>query len=337
VGRQSIFFQGLDIAVMTTESMPIGFSQPTPLLKYDRLSAQIGVSLWVKHDDLFLLAGGGNKARKLQHILAEGIRQGCDALVTTGSSHSNHVRAAALMAARLGWRAKLVIHDKPQKRLEGNLLLAGIAGAEISFCERKDVSQRMDEAMTALTDEGRNPLYIWGGGHCLAGGLAYYEAVSELVAQARNLYCRPDFLFVASGTGTTLAGLHVGCSKLLNEARVVGVSVAHDKERGQANVSSSINELATSLELAGTANDVMFDDRFLCGGYAQSSQSLHELIGWAASTEGLILDPIYTGKAFQCLVELVKSGFVPKGATVVFWHTGGLINFLTSGMQGDRF
>ena len=318
--------------MMNRESMLSGSSRPTPLLRYDRLSEQMGVSLWVKHDDLFTLAGGGNKARKLRHILAEGVREGCDALVTTGSSHSNHVRAAALMAARLGWRAKLVIHDKPHERFEGNLLLADIAGAEISFCERKDVSQRMDEAMAALRNEGRNPLYIWGGGHCLAGGMAYYEAVSELAGQANHLNCRPDFVFVASGTGTTQAGLHVGCSQFLEKARVVGVSVAHDKEPGQANVSSSVNDLAKSLGLSDAANDIAFDDGSLCGGYAKGSQSLYELIGWAARTEGLILDPIYTGKAFHAVRSHILSGRVPRGSTVCFWHTGGLLNLVSGGL-----
>ena len=317
---------------MNVECVKMGFRQSTPLLRYDRISEQLGVSLWVKHDDLFALAGGGNKARKLQHILAEGIRQACDALVTSGSSHSNHVRAAALMAARLGWRAKLVIHDKPQRHFEGNLLLSDITGAEISFCERKDVSQRMDEAMTSLKNDGYNPLYIWGGGHCLAGGLAYYEAVSELTEQATNLNCRPDFLFVASGTGTTQAGLHVGCSQFLEKARVVGVSVAHDKESGQANVSSSVNDLAKSLGLAGVENEVTFDDGFVCGGYAKTSQTLFELIRWAARTEGLMLDPIYTGKAFHAVRSHILSGQIPQGSTVCFWHTGGLMN-LVSGVS----
>lgn len=311
--------------------MQIAFSQSTPLLRYDRLSEKMGVSMWVKHDDLFILAGGGNKARKLQHILAEGIRQGCDSLVTTGSAHSNHVRATALMAARLGWRAKLVIDDKPQERFEGNLLLADIAGAEISFCERKDVSQRMNEAMTTLRDEGRNPLYIWGGGHCLAGGMAYYEAVSELAGQAHNLNCRPDFVFVASGTGTTQAGLHVGCSQFLGKTKVVGVSVAHGKERGQANVNSSVNDLVKNLGLSGATSNVTFDDGSACGGYAKASQSLHELIRWAARTEGLILDPIYTGKAFHAVHSHIVSGKVPRGSTVCFWHTGGLINLVSGG------
>lgn len=302
----------------------------TPLRFYPRLSDELGVSLWVKHDDLFPLAAGGNKARKLQRILAEGVRDGCDALVTTGSFHSNHVRAASLMAAHLGWQARLVIHDTPREKLEGNLLLAALAGAEITFCRREHLAAAMDQAMDELSARGRKPLYIWGGGHCCAGGLAYSEAAEELAAQYGKLANRPDYIFVASGTGTTQAGLHAGCAECLSSAKVVGVSVAHGRERGMENVAKSVEELVQAVNGDMPKQEIHFDDGFLSGGYGLHDEELFETIRWAAGLEGLLLDPFYTGKAFRGLCAHVRSARVTPGSTVCFWHTGGVFNLMTS-------
>jgi 1-aminocyclopropane-1-carboxylate deaminase/D-cysteine desulfhydrase-like pyridoxal-dependent ACC family enzyme len=309
---------------------------PTPLVRCSSLSKKLDISLWLKCDDVFPLALGGNKARKLKYIFEKGVSLGCNAVVTTGSKHSNHVRAAAVMAANFGWPIKLIIHDYPCDSLFGNLLIAKLAGAQIAFCSREDVAARMDSAMDEFRSEGLHPLYIWGGGHCLEGGLSYYEAAMEMHVQAREVGELPDFVFVASGTGTTQAGLHVGLSRTLPKAKVVGISVAHDRAKGLAKVQESIQQLQDHLAPYASCHAPEFFDIFLNGGYGKTSSELIEKIKWAACEEGLILDPIYTGKAFQGLLELVKSGFVPKGATVVFWHTGGLINLLASGMQGDQ-
>jgi 1-aminocyclopropane-1-carboxylate deaminase/D-cysteine desulfhydrase-like pyridoxal-dependent ACC family enzyme len=308
---------------------------PTPLRFYPRLSEELGISLWVKHDDLFPLAAGGNKARKLQRILAEGISGGCDALVTTGSFHSNHVRAASLMAARLGWHARLVIHDTPRDKLEGNLLLAALAGAEITFCQREQVGAAMDQAMDDLSKRGRKPLYILGGGHCRAGGLAYCEAAQELAGQYGELANLPDYIFVASGTGTTQAGLHAGCAEYLPSTKVIGISVAHGRERGMENVAKSIDDLSQATRLVIPKHEISFYDGFLSGGYGLHDEELLELIRWAAGLEALLLDPFYTGKAFRGLRDHVRSGRVAPGSTVCFWHTGGIFNLLNSEFPGS--
>lgn len=309
----------------------------TPFQTYPILSKKLGVKLIVKHDDFYPLALGGNKARKLQCIFQKGADLGCNAVVTTGSKHSNHVRAAALMAANLGWPIKLIIHDDPCDSLFGNLFIANLAGAQIAFCSREDVAARMDFAMDGFQSKGMHPLYIWGGGHCLEGGLSYYYAAMEMHDQARGVGELPDFVFVASGTGTTQAGLHVGLSRTLPKVKVVGISVAHDRAKGLAKVQESIQQLQGHLAPDASCPAPEFFDNFLNGGYGKTSSELIAKIKWAACEEGLILDPIYTGKAFLGLVELIKSGFVPKGATVVFWHTGGLINLLTSDIQVDLF
>jgi D-cysteine desulfhydrase len=302
----------------------------TPLRYYGRLSDQLGVDLWVKHDDMFAIAGGGNKARKLQHILAEGVRKGYDSLVTTGSYHSNHVRAASLMAAQLGWHSRVVIHDVPREKPEGNMLLATLAGAEISYCLREEVASAMNQAMDELSRRGRKPLYIWGGGHCLEGGIAYYQAAKELSSQFNEFSSSPDYIFVASGTGTTQAGLHAGSAEFLDSTKVVGVSVAHSCERGMELVSNSVDELRHEMKTGKSGQEICFESDFLNGGYGMYDKGLLDVIRWAAEVEGLLLDPIYTGKAFQGMCAHVRSGRIPAGSTICFWHTGGIFNLMSS-------
>jgi 1-aminocyclopropane-1-carboxylate deaminase/D-cysteine desulfhydrase-like pyridoxal-dependent ACC family enzyme len=302
----------------------------TPLRYYSRLSDQLGVDLWVKHDDMFAIAGGGNKARKLQHILAEGFREGYDSLVTTGSYHSNHVRAASLMAAQLGWHSRVVIHDVPREKPEGNMLLATLAGAEISYCLREEVASAMNQAMDELSRRGRKPLYIWGGGHCLEGGIAYYQAAKELSSQFNELSSSPDYIFVASGTGTTQAGLHAGSAEFLVSTKVVGISVAHSRERGMELVSNSVDELKKETKAGKSDQEICFDSEFLSGGYGKFDKELSAIIRWAAEVEGLLLDPIYTGKAFRGMCAYVRSSRVPTGSKICFWHTGGIFNLMSS-------
>ena len=305
---------------------------PTALINYSKLSVHLGVDLWVKQDDLFQFCGGGNKARKLQYILCEAQKNGYNALVTTGGAQSNHVRASALMAKQLGWKSKVVIHDEQPKNTPytGNLKLTQLAGAKIRFVKKDDVTRAMDEAMEDLKNDGYNPYYIWGGGHCVEGSYAYYKAVEEVCNQLKS-EDYPEYIVVASGTGTTQAGIVAGCRKFFPETRVMGISVARDKERGSNVILESLRELNSYLGSNEKNNSAIhFDDSFVGEGYEAIYPELLETIKWAAETEGLILDPTYTGKAFHGLLEYVKEGIIPKGAKVLFWHTGGLLNLMAS-------
>jgi 1-aminocyclopropane-1-carboxylate deaminase/D-cysteine desulfhydrase-like pyridoxal-dependent ACC family enzyme len=301
----------------------------SPLEPLPRLGAPLGVELFCKRDDMLPYYYGGNKVRKISGICREAEALGCDALVTTGGLHSNHARVTSLAAAARGWRATLILHAEPGAAVsEGNALLARLAGADVTLVEPSGIAAAMQDAVARLRRQGHTPFEIPGGGHLLSGALGYVRAVYELAAH-EELAGPPDYVIVASGTGTTQAGLVVGCEQLGWSTRVLGISVARTQQRGQGVVDEACAELRGHLGVTYPGQPVEFFDRWVGGGYEQVYPELLETIRWAA-LRGLILDPTYSGKAFQGLVSLVREGVVEAGARVVFWHTGGLLNLLTS-------
>lgn len=301
----------------------------TPLVYYKRISGELGVNVYVKHDDLYPLPGGGSKGRKLKYILNQNAIKSYDSIVTAGSNQSNHLRSTALLAAKLGWKLICIVHDNQVDRKEGNLKIIELAGAEVKYVQKTDVKVEMDNAMEGLRKLGYNPLYIYGGGHCVEGSFAYYEAVKELIDQLKGI--NPQFIFVASGTGTTQAGIELGVRAFMSDCKVIGVSVAREAQRGKQLIIESINELAEYLSINyEIVDDITFDDSWMGGGYENTYPELIKTIKWAASTEGLILDPTYTGKAFHALINYVKTGIIQPNSNVIFWHTGGLLNLMAS-------
>jgi 1-aminocyclopropane-1-carboxylate deaminase/D-cysteine desulfhydrase-like pyridoxal-dependent ACC family enzyme len=286
------------------------------------------IDLRIKRDDLYPLTGGGNKARKIEYISKYAVNNGYNALVTNGGEQSNHARATALAAADLGLKSSIVLHvNNPNdpRKLCGNMMLIKMSGADIRFCCKADLSTTMDEEMDRLKAEGYKPLYIWGGGHCLQGSLAYYDAAQEAQSQCADWI--PDYIIHASGTGTTQAGLIAGYAHL--PTKVIGVSVARDKKRGAQVIQKSLNELGDYMGKDFTEADVDLRDNWIEGGYESISDRLINAVDEAA-LKGLILDPTYAGKAYLGLKSMVKTGSIPKGSKVLFWHTGGLLNLLSS-------
>lgn len=301
----------------------------TPLINSERLDRQLGVNLFLKRDDLFTATGGGSKARKLHYILKKAQEQGCNAVVTAGGSQSNHVRATALMCASLGMKMTAVIHDQKPLNFTGNLKVTAWAGAKIAFVQMNEVKKVMDQEVANYIAAGDRPFYIWGGGHSVEGAFAYYKAVSELKDQLGDV--EPDYVVVASGTGTTQAGLEVGVRELFPRCRVLGVSVARDRERGTKVVIDSANELISALKSPlEPLENIHFDDTKMGNGYEDTFPELLEVITSMAKNHGLILDPTYSGKAFYGLTHYIKNGTIPTGSTVIFWHTGSLMNALAS-------
>ncbi|HSH52166.1 MAG TPA: pyridoxal-phosphate dependent enzyme, partial [Bacteroidales bacterium] len=196
----------------------------TPINFLYNISKILEINIRVKHDDFYPFPGGGSKARKLNYILNENIQKKYNAIVTAGGNQSNHLRSTALFAAKLGWKLICIIHDDKPERYEGNLKIVKLTGAELRFVQKAGVKEAMDKAMADLSNEGYTPFYIWGGGHCVEGALAYYDAVKELKAQLKEV--KPDYLFVASGTGTTQAGIEIGIREFLPDCQVIGISVA---------------------------------------------------------------------------------------------------------------
>lgn len=299
----------------------------TPLYKSHNLFSKI--NLFIKQDDLFPFPGGGSKARKLKYILNDHVVSKYNAIVTAGGNQSNHLRSTALCGAMLGWKTISIIHDTKPSKFDGNLKLTQLAGSECRFVEMAEVKKAMDNAMEDLRNEGYNPLYIWGGGHCIEGSLAYYEATKELKTQLNGII--PDYIFVASGTGTTQAGIEIGIRQFFPHCKVIGISVARERSRGSEKIIESMHELNDYLNTpVSNFENLIFDDNFVGKGYQDTYPELLETIKWAAKTEGLILDPTYTGKAFHALSEYVKNRTIHPNANVVFWHTGGLLNLMAS-------
>jgi len=303
----------------------------SPLQIYKRIGMDLNINLFVKRDDLYPLTGGGSKARKLHSILNEQAKQQFNAIVTEGSSQSNHLRATSLHSAILGWKTICIIHDDKPHEIVGNLKLTKISGAELRFVAKDDVEIALKKAMDDLKEQGYNPMHICNGGYCVQGAFAFYEAVKELKEQLGNV--KPDYIVVASGTGTTQAGLEVGVRKFYPDCKVLGVSVARDEQRGKEAIVKSMQELRGLLKIPSKLNDdIFFDDHWKGAGYEATYPELLDTIHRMARREGLILDPTYTGKAFHALIKYVERGIIPENSNVVFWHTGGLLNLVASNL-----
>lgn len=306
----------------------------SPLIQLPRLGAHLKLDLWAKRDDLLPLSGGGNKARKIWRIAELVETRQCNAIVTTGGTQSNHARAAALLAAQKGWKCKLILHSAEALNSPptGNLLLMQLTGAEIEVVSPEQISESMKCAIEELGSRGYAPYEIPGGGHCIAGGLAYVEAIDELNKQLHSVDWFPEHIVLASGTGTTQAGIVIGLENLGVAARVHGISVARKNPRGSNVLSEMCSELRMHLGLTSIETRVRFDfwDNWIGDGYERANKKVLETIRLASRLEGLILDPTYTGKAFTGLIALVERKEIPLGSKVLFWHTGGLLNLMAS-------
>ena len=309
----------------------VSISPCTPLESYSSAPSVFGVDidLRIKRDDLYPLDGGGTKARKMQYIMRDVLAHGHDVIVTNGGPQSNHLRAAALMAARTGIGCHVVIVTEPGNRctITGNLLLIRMSGAIIEYCQRSELAERMDQAVENYRESGHSPAYLWGGGHCHAGTVALVEAAAETRLQCGPWI--PDYLVHASGTGTTQAGLVVGYADL--PTRIIGISVARDTDRGSRVIRQTISEYLDMIGGPDLNATVDFRDHWTCGGYEKTNVGLMAVIEDAAKT-GLILDPTYSGKAFYGLIGLARAGEIPCGSKVLFWHTGGLMNLMASSL-----
>lgn len=306
--------------------------------KLPYLSKALNIDLRSVRDDSLPSYYGGNKARKIVRIVEKINLQNCNAVVTTGGAQSNHARVVAMVAAERKWKCKLILHGASEdlKHSRGNLLLMQLAGADIKIVTPYEIAEELHSAMNELRGEGYNPYEIPGGGHCVEGALAYIDAVQELKHKCNEECWQPDWIILASGTGTTQAGIIVGLEAIGWKTRVIGVSVARKNPRGKDIVEQACTELREHLNLnGGNEHPVDFRDEWVGGGYEKADTPVFSAIRLAAKLEGLILDPTYTGKAFNAMLDLIASGEIQKGSKVLFWHTGGLLNLLASNYIGE--
>jgi L-cysteate sulfo-lyase len=302
---------------------------PTPLEPAPRLGAALGApNLWVKRDDCTGLGMGGNKARKLEFLLAEAQSQGADVLLTTGGVQSNHARMTAAAACKLGLQCILVLTDPQPEKQQGNLLLDRIYGADVRFLPGAGLAEgqrAMEEAAEGLRAAGRRPYIIPVGGSTAVGCLGYVAAVRELAEQASARSLRIDAMVSAAGSTGTLAGMVLGRQAFMPETRLYGISVSPPAGPGRGKCARIVREAAAKLgnDQPPSAEEIDLRDDWLGPGYGVPTPAGLEAIRLAATCEGLLLDPVYTGKALSGLRGLAEQGDLKADETVVFWHTGG--------------
>lgn len=306
-------------------------SWPTPLEECPRLSAALGgPHLWVKRDDLTGLALGGNKVRKLEYLLGAAIRRGADTIITTGGPQSNHARLTAAACRRLGLDVTLVLSgfsEGPLTAFQGNLLLDHLFGARVITLEDDSdeaVEAALAEEVANLTRRGRRPYIIPLGGSNAVGNLGYVGASLEIAAQAAAEGVDFDHVFVTTGSGGTHAGLHLGLAGYMPRTRVHGVTISREPVASAARVAAMAGETAALLGLDPEATPPpLVHGGYVGDGYAVPTPAGWEAILLAARTEGLVLDPVYTGKALSGLIGLIREGTFPPTSTILFVHTGG--------------
>lgn len=309
--------------------VPLGFL-PTPVERLDRLGRDLGVELLVKRDDYTGFGAGGNKVRKLEYLMADALDRGAGALITTGGHQSNHARTVAAAACRFGMKAVLVLRGNAPTEYQGNLLLDCLFGAEFEFLDPDAYFDLIDGRMAAHAEScqrnGLMPYVIPLGGANPLGALGYVRAIEEMAGQFEDMgLATPEVIVAPVGSGGTLAGLHVGCRRHWPGSRPVGISVSRDRDWFKHRVSEMATECAQLLHWSEqwSPADIWIEDAFVGPGYGVPSEGGIAAIKRAARSEGLLLDPVYTGKAMHGLEALVRSGAIESGARVLFLHCGG--------------
>jgi D-cysteine desulfhydrase family pyridoxal phosphate-dependent enzyme len=302
---------------------------PTPLHYAERLSAALGgPEIWFKRDDLTGFGLGGNKIRKLEFLAAAALAQGADTLVTGAGPQSNHVRATMAVAARLGLKGVAVLHGSRPSETHGNLLLDELLGAEVIFTNDPDRSQ-LDARIVAeaerLQQEGRRPYIIGRGGASGLGSVGYVAASLELLVQLVEQKLPFDYLFCATGSCGTQAGLVVGAKWFQPGYQVLGITVSRPRRECLARIEKLAHETISllNLNLALSPDDIKVNDDYIGAGYGIPSLAGIEAIRLVAQTEGIMLDPVYSGKAMAGLIELIRRGQIGPQHKILFVHTGG--------------
>ena len=302
---------------------------PTPIERLSRLSEEWGVDLWVKRDDLSGSETSGNKIRKLEYTVSRALSEGAKVLITCGGIQSNHCRATAAVAARLNIRSHLVLRIDDTPPLEGNYLLDKILGAEITFISRADYSNRRAEIMAGIAKEyeekGVRAYVIPEGASDGTGNLGYIHAVEEITKQEEELGVKFDAIVCAVGSGGTYSGLYLGSKIYSPDKMVYGFNVCDDEEYFLNVCTSIASDTVSALDadIPVSREDMHIIDGYKGEGYAVSTPAELAFIADVARKEGIVFDPVYTGKAFVGLADQVKKGAFKKHKHILFIHTGG--------------
>jgi len=304
---------------------------PTPLESAPRLSQHLGCNVFIKRDDCTGLAGGGNKTRKLEYLLADAKEQGADTLITIGGMQSNHARQTAAAAAKFGFDCELILEDvagtpKADYYNNGNVLLDQLFGAKIhTLGLNEDCSSYAQSLIDQLISQGKKPYLIPVGGSNVLGSLGYVRCANEILQQIANDNIQIDQIVLATGSAGTQAGLLAGLIVANSDIPVLGITVSRTTANQHKLVDTLLREILTYLELdPDLANGrVITDGSYYGEGYGITTESMISAVKCCAQMEGLLLDPVYTGKAMAGLIDLCRTGKIPAGSNQLFLHTGG--------------
>ncbi len=307
---------------------------PTPLEALPRLSEHLdGPNLYIKRDDCTGLATGGNKTRKLEFLMAEALEEKADTIITQGAVQSNHARQTAAAAARLGMGCELLFENRVQDPDDaylnsGNVLLDRLLGARMHhYPKDTDMNQAMSDLAEELLHKGKRPYIIPGGGSNPVGALGYVNCVLELLAQANEQGLVIDHLVHATGSAGTQAGLIVGLKAMHSAIPLLGIGVNAPKDLQEDRVYSLAVETAEYIGAGGCVyrDDVVANCDYVGKGYGLSTDSMKEAVSLLARLEGILADPVYSGKGLAGMFDLIEKGYFKQGENVVFLHTGGSV------------
>ncbi len=304
---------------------------PTPLESAPRLSEELGCQVLFKRDDCTGLAGGGNKVRKLEYLLADARNQGADTLITIGGLQSNHARQTAAVAAKFGFRCELILEDvagTPKKDYyhNGNVLLDNLFGANIhSLAVDQDSDMYTKKLIEQLTNKGHKPYLIPIGGSNVMGSYGYVHCAGEILQQLDEQNLQIDQIVLATGSAGTQAGLLAGLIAAEIDLPVLGICVSRTTEDQQILVESLLREILKKIGLDPNLakGKVICNGHYVGAGYGIATEAMIKAVKRCAQLEGLLLDPVYTGKAMAGFIDLCHQGVIAAGTNQLFLHTGG--------------
>lgn len=316
---------------------------PTPIEPLSRLSDEWNIDLRIKRDDLTGADLSGNKIRKLEYLLQNAIEQGCDTIVTCGATTSNHARATAIAARRLGLNAHLILAGEPPDPPHGNLQLDLLVGATVEYISLQDYTSDLDRILQrtieTLDKSGKKAYPIPVGGANDIGIFGYFEAAREIHAQCREMNWFPDYIACAVGSGGTYAGLFWGNAAYPSTENVLGFLVCGTMDYFRDKIVRDIHNSSQrfNIDIPIDPNHIQLFDSYIGEGYGKTDSNQLRFIQHVALREGIILDPVYTGKCFYGLVQKIQQKEIPKGSKIMFIHTGGIfgLSAFTSTMANE--
>ena len=307
---------------------PLGFF-PTPLHPLKRLSEKYpDYRIYIKRDDQTGLASGGNKTRKLEYLIYEALEKGADAIITAGAQQSNHCRQTAAACAVAGITCHLLLGGDEPEVYDGNLLLSKMLGAQIHFSGEKRKGEDIPVLKKELEAAGKRVYVVPYGGSNVTGALGYVNAVKELSAQLNEQMIKLDYIFFASSSGATQAGIMAGLDLFGIETTLVPVNIDKIEQEGttvEGIVLNLLQQLSGKFRLKKNyvLKDIPLNRDYDHPGYGNMTGAERNALLELASAEGIILDPVYTGRAFYAMLDHLQHKKIPAGSSVMFWHTGG--------------